>query len=98
MNNIFCSYFRNTSLIIINIGISISIASLLVISSSPTEIPKGTSMSYFSIPQALAQQSTSNQKEHTIAQASGHFANNQIKNGIVTWIQGGLWNLQIEFT
>jgi hypothetical protein len=26
-------------------------------------------------------------------QASGHFANNQIQNGSVTWIQGGLWNL-----
>ncbi len=28
--------------------------------------------------------------------ASGHFANNQMKDGIVTWIQGGLWNLEIE--
>ncbi|MGI9010835.1 MAG: hypothetical protein ACR2F1_06580 [Nitrososphaeraceae archaeon] len=26
----------------------------------------------------------------------GHFANNQIKDGIVTWIQGGLWNLNIN--
>ena len=26
-------------------------------------------------------------------QASGHFANNQIQNGSVTWIQGGLWDL-----
>ena len=25
--------------------------------------------------------------------ASGHFANNQIQNGSVTWIQGGLWDL-----
>lgn len=28
--------------------------------------------------------------------ASGHFANNQMENGIVTWIQGGLWNLEIK--
>ena len=28
--------------------------------------------------------------------ASGHFANNQMKDGIVTWIQGGFWNLQID--
>jgi hypothetical protein len=29
-------------------------------------------------------------------QASGHFANNQIQNGSVTWIQGGLWNLVVR--
>lgn len=28
--------------------------------------------------------------------ASGHFANNQMKDGTVTWIQGGFWNLQID--
>ena len=28
--------------------------------------------------------------------ASGHFANNQMEKGIVTWIQGGLWNLEIK--
>lgn len=28
--------------------------------------------------------------------ASGHFANNQMKDDIVTWIQGGLWNLKID--
>ena len=28
--------------------------------------------------------------------ASGHFANNQMKDGIVTWIQGGFWNLEID--
>jgi hypothetical protein len=30
--------------------------------------------------------------------ASGHFANNQIKDGVVTWIQGGYWDLQIQNT
>jgi hypothetical protein len=30
-----------------------------------------------------------------IVEASGHFANNQIENGTVTWIQGGLWHLEI---
>ena len=29
-------------------------------------------------------------------QASGHFANNQIQNGSVTWIQGGLWHLVVH--
>ena len=27
--------------------------------------------------------------------AHGHFANNQIKDNIVTWIEGGMWNLDI---
>jgi len=31
-------------------------------------------------------------------EASGHFANNQIKGGVVTWIQGGFWTLQINNT
>ncbi len=35
------------------------------------------------------------EKESKIIKASGHFANNQIKDGIVTWIQGGFWNLEI---
>jgi hypothetical protein len=28
--------------------------------------------------------------------ALGHFANNQIQDGIVTWIQGGFWNLNVN--
>jgi len=68
-------------------------------------ISEGTSLSYFNFQQALAQQPTTINNNsinanypgtHIIAQASGHFANNQIKDGIVTWIQGGLWNLQIK--
>jgi hypothetical protein len=27
--------------------------------------------------------------------ASGHFANNQISNGVVTWIQGGFWSFSV---
>ncbi len=37
---------------------------------------------------------TQNKSENTM-QAAGHFANNQIKDGVVNWIQGGYWNLQI---
>jgi hypothetical protein len=37
-----------------------------------------------------------NQKENTIAQALGHFANNQFKDSIVACVQRGLWNLQIK--
>lgn len=34
-------------------------------------------------------------KSEIMMDAAGHFANNQIKDGDVTWIQGGYWNLQI---
>jgi hypothetical protein len=36
------------------------------------------------------------QNESKTVMASGHFANNQMENGTVTWIQGGLWNLEID--
>ena len=39
---------------------------------------------------------TGGQNEPMLVSASGHFANNQMENGIVTWIQGGLWNLEIK--
>lgn len=46
---------------------------------------------------SLINKDTDNQnKSEDIIEASGHFANNQIKDGIVTWIQGGYWNLQIS--
>jgi hypothetical protein len=40
--------------------------------------------------------STIEQNESKTVMASGHFANNQMEDGIVTWIQGGLWNLEID--
>ena len=36
------------------------------------------------------------QNKSKIITAFGHFANNQIKDGIVSWIQGGLWELKIN--
>lgn len=36
------------------------------------------------------------QNEPKTVMASGHFANNQMEDGAVTWIQGGLWNLEID--
>jgi len=36
------------------------------------------------------------QNESKTVVASGHFANNQMEDGTVTWIQGGLWNLEID--
>jgi hypothetical protein len=35
------------------------------------------------------------QQQVKVIEATGHFANNQIENGSVTWIQGGLWHLAI---
>jgi len=35
------------------------------------------------------------QQQVKVIEATGHFANNQIENGSVTWIQGGLWHLEI---
>ena len=38
------------------------------------------------------------QNKSKMVEAFGHFANNQIKDGIVTWIQGGFWELKINDT
>jgi hypothetical protein len=43
----------------------------------------------------IKQKAKSEQQDNGI-QASGHFANNQIQNGSVTWIQGGLWNIVVH--
>ena len=32
----------------------------------------------------------------SIVKAKGHFANNQIQDNVVTWIQGGIWSLDIK--
>ena len=41
------------------------------------------------------QQQQRQQQPNKVLEAAGHFANNQIENGTVTWIQGGLWHLDI---
>ena len=38
------------------------------------------------------------QNKSKMIKAFGHFANNQIQDGIVTWIQGGFWELKINDT
>jgi hypothetical protein len=42
--------------------------------------------------------STGEQNQSKMIKAFGHFANNQIQDGIVTWIQGGFWELKINDT
>ena len=39
--------------------------------------------------------SVDKQQQVKVIEATGHFANNQIENGSVTWIQGGFWHLEI---
>jgi len=72
---------------------------------TPQHMPIGNAFSQ----QAMAQQqqhsansppvnksSDHQNKSGNTIKASGHFANNQLKGGTVTWIQGGYWNLQID--
>jgi hypothetical protein len=35
------------------------------------------------------------QLQSKVIEASGHFANNQIENDSVSWIQGGLWHIAV---
>jgi hypothetical protein len=41
------------------------------------------------------QQQIQQQPQSKVIEASGHFANNQIENDSVSWIQGGLWHLAV---
>ena len=41
------------------------------------------------------QQQIQQQSQSKVIEASGHFANNQIENDSVSWIQGGLWHLAV---
>ena len=45
---------------------------------------------------SLLNDNSGKQNNSKMIKAFGHFANNQIKNGVVTWIQGGLWELKIS--
>lgn len=47
--------------------------------------------------QALTMPKDNNNKQQQVKviEATGHFANNQIENGSVTWIQGGLWHFGV---
>ena len=47
-------------------------------------------------PAEVSSNNSTKQNESKTVMASGHFANNQMEDDTVTWIQGGLWNLQIN--
>jgi hypothetical protein len=42
-----------------------------------------------------SEQQMRHQSQSKVIEASGHFANNQIENDSVSWIQGGLWHLAV---
>ena len=58
---------------------------------------------YSQVEPSLSQSSTplykniagNGEPQSKVIEASGHFANNQIENSSVSWIQGGLWHLAV---
>src|SRR5919199_114800 len=58
---------------------------------------------YSQVEASLSQSSTplykniagNGEPQSKVIEASGHFANNQIENSSVSWIQGGLWHLAV---
>ncbi len=94
MNSFFSNHCKNISLIIFFGFATIAINSILL---------KDNSLSHmFQQTWATKLTNTSNinlenqSKDNIIVRASGHFANNQLKDGTGQWIQGGLWNLKIK--
>jgi hypothetical protein len=107
MASLFSSSLKDNIPIMFFIGF----AFITALQSSPPEATQHTLNGNAFFQQAMAQQqqqpqpSTSNSqtsknwdsqnKSGNMIEASGHFSNNQLKDGVVTWIQGGYWNLQI---
>ena len=91
-------YAPQLKLAIVFIIISISLLLTIFYSSSPFSSGYSESTQQETKPHGLSQSSQVEQQQqqpNKVIEATGHFANNQIENGTVTWIQGGLWNLEI---
>ena len=92
--------FLNAPLLKLTIVFIISISLLSIVFSSSYSFSSGYSES---IQQEIKPHTILSQTSHVdqqqqlnkVIEASGHFANNQMENGTVTWIQGGLWHLEI---
>jgi hypothetical protein len=54
-----------------------------------------SSLVYKSIVSSNSSNEQQQQSQSKVIEASGHFANNQIENDSVSWIQGGLWHLAV---
>jgi len=84
--------------IVFIIIISISLLFTIFYSSSPFSSGYSESTQQETKPPGISQSSHVDQQQqqpNKVIEATGHFANNQIENGTVTWIQGGLWHLEI---
>jgi hypothetical protein len=92
-------YAPQLKLAIVFIIISISLLLTIFYSSSPFSSGYSESTQQETKPHGLSQSSHVDQQQqqqpNKVIEATGHFANNQIENGTVTWIQGGLWHLEI---
>ncbi|HEY6534649.1 MAG TPA: hypothetical protein VIY08_02395 [Candidatus Nitrosocosmicus sp.] len=94
MNSFFSRYYKGISLVIFIGFATIAINSMLFKDNSLSHIFQLTLASKLSNTSAINLKNQS--KENIIVEAAGHFANNQLKDGTVQWIQGGLWNLKIK--
>jgi hypothetical protein len=92
-------YAPQLKLAIVFIIISISLLFTILYSSSPFSSGYSESTQQETKSHGLSQSSQVEQQQqqqpNKVIEATGHFANNQIENGTVTWIQGGLWHLEI---
>ena len=59
-------------------------------------IAQQSSLSTTTPPSTLDNNNLEEQNKSKIITAFGHFANNQIKDGVISWIQGGFWELKIN--
>jgi hypothetical protein len=68
----------------------------------PVSVYSQTRPSFLSLYKSIVSSNNSNEHQQIqqrsqskVIEASGHFANNQIENDSVSWIQGGLWHLAV---
>jgi hypothetical protein len=90
-------YFHRYAYTIIFIGfVSLIVIESLSIQSQANLVQHAIAQSSLSTNTSLLNDNSEKQNNSKMIKAFGHFANNQIKNGIVTWIQGGFWELTIN--
>jgi hypothetical protein len=90
--------YKNSNAVILSILftlLAISLAPTLYLNQITNASLDNIMDSKIKIIKLSTKKATPEQQDNGI-QASGHFANNQIQNGSVTWIQGGLWDLVVH--
>ena len=89
-------YFHRYAYTIIFIGFVSLIAIESLSIQLQTNIIQQVTAQSLSTNTPIVNDNSEKQNNSKMIKAFGHFANNQIKDGIVTWIQGGLWELKIS--